>query len=209
MNRFLWAAAAGLLVAGISPVAAQTPGSAANNTATTPQGSRAALRPATAARAVPRATPTILPGTRSNVFTTIQGNALNSTNGALADAPVRLRDVRLGRIVDVATTDKSGLFAFHGVDPGSYVVEIVGNDQVIMAASQIINVSSGEAVSAVVKLPFRLPAFGGLLGATAQSTPTTAALSALSSLTPTATELVKAANGVIALVNIGDPVSPR
>ena len=113
--------------------------------------------------------PRMLPGTRPNVLTTIQGNALNSTNGGLADAVVRLRDARIGRIVDSQITDNSGLFAFKAVDPGSYIVEIVGNDQTILAASQMLNVNAGEAVSAVVKLPFRIPPFAGLLGNTTPS----------------------------------------
>jgi hypothetical protein len=107
--------------------------------------------------------PRLLPGTRLNVFTTIQGNALNSTNGGLADAIVRLRDARIGRIVDSQISDKSGLFAFKAVDPGSYIVEIVGNDQAILAASQMLNVNAGEAISAVVKLPFRVQPLAGLL----------------------------------------------
>ena len=106
--------------------------------------------------------PRMLPGTRLNVLTTIQGNALNSTNGGLADAVVRLRDARIGRIVDSQISDKSGLFAFKAVDPGSYVVEIVGNDQSILAASQMLNANAGEAISAVVKLTFRVQP--GLLG---------------------------------------------
>ena len=113
--------------------------------------------------------PRLLPGTRPNVFTTIQGNALSSTNGGLADSRVRLRDVRFGRIVDATITDKSGLFIFRGVDPGSYVVELMGNDEMILAASQILNVDAGATVSAIVKLPFRIPPFGGLLGHTVAS----------------------------------------
>src|SRR5512140_1488666 len=91
-----------------------------------------AQSPATTARAStpPRATaPKLLPGTRPTAFTTIQGNALTSTNGVLPGTTVRLRDARAGRIVDVQTTDKSGLFTFNAVDPGSYVIEVVGNDQ--------------------------------------------------------------------------------
>ena len=128
------------------------------------------------ARAVPGAPapapsllPKMLPGTRGNVMTTIQGNALSSTNGGLPDAVVRLRDARIGRIVDSQITDKSGLFAFKAVDPGSYIVEIMGNDESILAASQMLNVNSGEAISAVVKLPFRIPPFAGLLGNTTPS----------------------------------------
>jgi hypothetical protein len=111
---------------------------------------------------------TVLPGIKSGLLTTIQGNALTATNGALPDSLVRLRDARFGRIVATQTTDKSGLFAFKVIDPGSYVIEIIGPDQTaVMGASQLIHVSAGEAVSAVVKLPFKIPPFAGLLGNTA------------------------------------------
>jgi hypothetical protein len=117
-----------------------------------------------------RAAPKILPGTRPNVFGAIQGNALNSTNGALINVTVRLRDARLGQILETQGTDQSGLFAFRTVDPGSYIVEIMGQDQYsVLGASQILNVGPGEAVSAVVKLPFKVPPFAGILGNTTPS----------------------------------------
>jgi hypothetical protein len=120
----------------------------------------------TARSAVKTARP-LLPGTRSGLLTTIQGNALTATNGSLPDSLVRLRDARFGRIVDTQLTDKSGLFAFKVLDPGSYVVEIVNaSDSTVLAASQLINVSAGEAVSAVVKLPFHAAPFAGVLGET-------------------------------------------
>jgi len=119
------------------------------------------------------AIPRVLPGTRPGIFTTIQGNALDSTNGRLANTLVRLRDARFGRIVDTQLTDVTGLFAFRAVDPGTYIVEIVNADQSsVLAASQILSVNAGEAISAVVKLPIRPPAFAALLGAT--TTPTAA-----------------------------------
>jgi hypothetical protein len=112
---------------------------------------------------------------KEHALTTIQGNALTSSNGQMNGAIVRLRDARFGRIVDTQTTDKSGLFAFKSIDPGSYIVEIMSNDQSILAASQLLNVNAGEAVSAVVKLPFRIPPFAGIMGSTT-STPTAAAV---------------------------------
>jgi hypothetical protein len=135
------------------------------------------VRPVTAGapRSIARVdTPRILPGTRSNVFSAIQGNALSSTNAALTDALIRLRDARAGQIVGTQVTDKAGLFSFPSIDPGSYIVEIMGNDQnSVLAASQVLNIGPGEAVSAVVKLPFRIPPFAGLLG---NSTPSAAAV---------------------------------
>src|SRR5450759_986285 len=66
----------------------------------------------------------LLPGTRADVLSTVQGNALSSANGQLAGVSVRLRDARTGRIVDTQFADKAGSFAFKAVDPGTYIVEI-------------------------------------------------------------------------------------
>ena len=159
--------------------------------------SLAAQQPAagTASRTVTRvvakgATTKVLPGTSKDVFTTIQGNALSSTNGPLSNVAVRLRDARFGRISDTQLTDESGLFAFKAVEPGTYIVEIMGNDSNVLAASQLLNVNAGEAVSAVVKLPFRIPPFAALMGSS--STPaaaavlTEAAASGIAAVVPTA-----------------------
>jgi hypothetical protein len=96
---------------------------------------------------------------KQRALTTIQGNALDSSNGRLANAVVRLRDARYGSIVDRQLTDKSGLFAFKAIDPGSYIVELMSSDKSILAASELLNVNLGEVESAVVKLPVRIPAF--------------------------------------------------
>ena len=163
-----------------------------------PAGSGVSGAPKTAARAATNPNPAgarLLPGTRGNIFTTIQGNALNSTNGALPNSLVRLRDARFGRVIDSQLTDRSGMFSFRTVDPGSYIVEVMGNDQTVLAASQIINVNSGDAVTAIVKLPFRIPPFAGVLG---NSAPSAAAVTAEA-----------AASGVLATTVSGQPTSDR
>lgn len=117
------------------------------------------------------ATSKLLPGTRAGVLSSIQGNAVNASNGALTDTVVRLRDARMGHIVDTVMTDRQGMFAFRGVDPGNYVVEVMSPaNNAVMASSQVLNVSTGEAVSALVKLPFRIPALAGLIGNSTQTT---------------------------------------
>jgi hypothetical protein len=144
--------------------------------------------------AVKSAIPRMLSGTRLSVLATIQGNALNSTNGPMPDTLVRLRDARFGRIVETQVTDKSGIFAFKVVDPGSYIVEMVANDQTLLAASQILQVNAGEALSAIVKLPMRIPPFAGLLG---------------SNIAPTAALIASQATATgIAAVVPTPPVSP-
>jgi hypothetical protein len=137
---------------------------------------------------VKSATPRLLPGTRSSVLTIVQGNALDSTNGPMPHTLVRLRDARIGRVVDSQLTDASGMFAFKVFDPGSYIVEMIGSDQTLLAASQILNVNAGEAISAIVKLPFRVPPFAGLLGSSTTSAAliaTQAAASGIAAAVPT------------------------
>jgi hypothetical protein len=149
-------------------------------------------RPATAAAPMRS---TILPGTAESAFTTVQGNALNANNGALANSAVRLRDARLGRIVDTQLTDHAGLFSFRTVDPGNYIVELLGPSERVLAASQMLSVSGGEVISAIVKLPFRIPPFAELLGQTSASAAATVLGTAASS-------------GVMIVVAPGTAVSP-
>ena len=134
-------------------------------------------------------------GARQSAFGEIQGNALDTTNGLLRNATVRLRDARSGRIVQTQVTDRAGLFAFRNLDPGTYVVEILGENQKVLAASQLLSVSGGQVLSAVVKLPFGMPPLGGLFGETVASASAVAAAAA--------------AAGVMATAVTGQPTSPR
>lgn len=100
---------------------------------------------------------------------TIQGNALDSTNRRIIDARMRLRDARIGQIVDTQRTDKSGIFTFQKLEPGSYIVEMMADDQSILAASELINVDGGQVESAIVKLPFRASPAAGTAATSARS----------------------------------------
>jgi hypothetical protein len=106
---------------------------------------------------------------------------------------VRLRDARFGRIVDTQMSDPSGLFAFREVDPGVYIVEILGDDHSVLAASQLVNVTAGDAVSVPVRLPFRMVPLGGVLGDSTTSAAIVAAEAAAAGILTTTTT---------------DPVSP-
>jgi len=154
------------IVIGVPAASAQTSAAAAPAVVTQSAIPTVTAGPARAAVPARAGALAVLAGTRETAFSTIQGNALDSSNGILPDSPVRLRDARIGRIIGTQRTDKSGAFEFRGVDPGSYIVELLGTADAVLAASQLINVNAGDAVSAVVKLPFRLPPLGGLLGHT-------------------------------------------
>jgi hypothetical protein len=162
MLRILSSATAGWLILATTTVAAQQP---------TGTGKVPPPKPAVMARAMPRIEqPRILPGTSASVFSAIQGSALTSTNGILPNANVRLRNARIGQIVESQVTDRSGIFSFRSVDPGSYIVEVLGSDRnTVLAASQLLYVGPGEAISALVKLPFKTAPLGGVLGQSVSS----------------------------------------
>ena len=139
-------------------------------------------------------TPGPWPGSPSQAFSTIHGNAVNSSEALLPYATVRLRDIRSGRIADVTTSDKAGAFAFRGVDPGSYIIELMGNNETTVATSQILDLNAGQSASVVVKLPAQASRLIALLGHTTPS---------LLAVTSAA-----AASGVLASAVTGQPVSP-
>jgi uncharacterized protein (DUF2141 family) len=123
----------------------------------------------------------------------IQGNALTSTNGQAADKVVRLRDAQSGRVVASQATDNTGAFSFAGVDPGNYIVEVVGENGSVLGASSILTLHAGEIVTAAIKLPLLMS--GGILGSTAAMATIVAAGAA--------------AAGVLAVQTVGDPTCPQ
>ena len=106
----------------------------------------------------------LLPGTRSGVLSTIVGKAVNAANVPMGGMPIRLRDVRFGRVVATTTTDKAGQFEFKAVDTGSYVVEMMStSSDVVLASSSILYVGSGEILSTLLKISSSHPGLGSLL----------------------------------------------
>jgi hypothetical protein len=107
----------------------------------------------------------LLPGTRAGVLSTIEGKALNAVNAPMNEAGVRLRDARYGRIVNTTLTDKQGAFIFREIDPGTYVVEVMGpGANTVIASSPLINVGTGETISSLVRVPFQTSTLAGVLG---------------------------------------------
>jgi hypothetical protein len=171
MSRLFAAATALFVAVGTWSVAAQQPATVE-------------IRPG-AKSVVPR-----VAGAQSNVLTIIQGYALDSANAPLPGTLMRLRDARFGRVIETRLTDESGVFAFKVVDPGSYIVEMLGRDRTPLAASQILTVNAGDTVSAVVKLPDRVTPFAGLLSSflapSAAMLATLAAATGIATVVPTA-----------------------
>jgi hypothetical protein len=136
----------------------------------------------------------LLPGTRATVLNSIEGTALDASNTPLKYANVRLRDARYGRIVGTQRTTTEGTFAFRDLDPGTYIVELVGDRQSVLATSPIITVDNGDIATVILKLPFRIPPGGGFFGTTMASA--------------TAIAAAAAASGVLASRVTGSEASP-
>jgi hypothetical protein len=127
---------------------------------------------------------------RARAVATIQGTALNAADGTLAETAVRVRDARLGHIVNQSLTDKLGSYSFKELDPGNYVIEIVSSNQTTVAATNIISANAGETVTANVKLAFKPSMLKTILGPQSSSPAKDAGASVSSSATAGAPEPV-------------------
>ena len=139
----------------------------------------------------------------------IQGSAVNSTNGVLVNTLLRVRDARLGRIVDQAHTSKVGAYTFKGLEPGNYIVEIVSKNQMTIGTSSLISANAGQTVTAVVRLAFTPSLLGAILG---QQAPATSAVAAgFDDMVPQITKQLPQAiiQAIPAMVPTGPPVSEQ
>jgi Carboxypeptidase regulatory-like domain len=139
--------------------------------------------------------PRLLPGTKPNVLSSISGKAVNTTGSPVANSVVRLRDVRTGRVMETAITDKAGQFEFKPVDVGSYIVEMMSpSSDAVIASSSILHVGAGDVLTTLLKMPFSGPAYASLAA--------NAAPSALQIVTT-------AAQAVVAAAPTGEPATSQ
>jgi hypothetical protein len=135
------------------------------------------------------------PGTAQTAFGIIHISALSANNSPLPRWIVRLRDARFGRLAATNLTDQEGTFTFRDVDPGSYIIELIGGDQTVRATSALLAVNAGGSVYAVVRLPTERGAIAALFGV---------GLAQAAALT-----MVLAGSGDVPAVQPLTPVSPR
>lgn len=128
------------------------------------------------------------------VFTSIEGSALRADSSKFAGALVRLRDARIGRIVQLQHADDDGLFRFKPIDRGSYIVELLANEKTVLAASPLVSVNAGEIAQTTVREPMDLSAIASVAGFAAHAADVQAAA---------------ATSGILASQQTVDDVSPR
>jgi len=80
------------------------------------------------------------------------GLAQNSLNAVIPRARVVLRDIRTGEALQQTTADELGQFSFIDLVPGDYVVELLGPDGSVAAASEVLTTSKGGLLRTVVRV---------------------------------------------------------
>ncbi len=140
-----------------------------------------------AARAQAESTTQAMPVTGS-----IVGTAWKGETTPYPQARIRLRNVQNGRGVARTDADSTGRFRFFQVQPGAYVVELLSEQDKVLAVGDLFGVSAGTEATTIVRLSVKTQSFGGFFANAAA-----AAISAASTL------------GVTAVGSNGRPVSPQ
>jgi hypothetical protein len=113
---------------------------------------------------------------------TILGTAWRGDSTPYPQARIRLRNVQNGRGIGRTVSDVDGRFRFERVDQGAYVVELLSQDDKVLAVGDLFGVSAGQQSLTAVRLSSRAPWFSGFFGNAAA-----AAIAAASTLGVTAT----------------------
>lgn len=80
---------------------------------------------------------------------TISGTAQDADKTPLANHTVRLRNVDTGQLAGQTTSNAAGEFAFTGLSPANYAIEVVDAAGNIIATSATIPLTAGAVVSGV------------------------------------------------------------
>jgi hypothetical protein len=123
---------------------------------------------------------------------TVVGTAWRGDTTPFPQARIRLRNITTGRGVGLTVTNTDGRFRFDRVEPAAYVVELLAQDDKVLAVGDLFGVAAGAQSITLVRLSTRTPWFGGFFGNAAA-----AAIAAASTL------------GVTATGSNGRPASPQ
>jgi len=91
------------------------------------------------------------------------GLAQNSLNAVIPHAHVVLRDIRTGEALDQATADELGQFSFIDLAPSDYIVELLGQDGSVVAASEVVTTSKGRLLRTIVRVAAAATAIAAVL----------------------------------------------
>ena len=137
--------------------------------------------------------------------TQIIGAVVDIRQAPVANAKVRLRNLRTGKIEMETSSNDQGNYEFTLLEPGSYVVEMVMVDGTIIALSNAAALARYETLQTVVQLPGRW----NVVERNVEMVQKVSDFVGLSSaLSMTATTLNMAVEQNITPLDPGEPVSP-
>ena len=116
------------------------------------------------------------------------GLAQNSLNAVIPRARVVLRDIRTGEALQQTTADELGQFSFIDLAPSDYIVELLGQDGSVVAASETVTTSKGRLLRIVVRVAAAATAVAAVLSLELSPTlPQVNTLATISDVTRTTT----------------------
>ncbi len=108
------------------------------------------LSTALAIAAFPMAGAAAVRGAQQEGTGAVQGTARDAQQQTLANHTVQIRNVQTGQLAATGTTNASGQFTLAGLQPGTYVVEIVSASGEIIGSTAPISVAAGMMASVTV-----------------------------------------------------------
>ena len=92
---------------------------------------------------------------------TVAGIARDGADKAIPAARLRLRDLNSGRILMTTRSDQEGRFQFTGVPAGTYLVELVDENGIVVAVGHTFTMPPGETIATFIRLGARAPWYRG------------------------------------------------
>jgi hypothetical protein len=97
---------------------------------------------------------------------------------------VQLRNLDDGEVVATTVGDEAGKFTFANIEPGTYVVELVGANGKVITVGQAFVIAQGETVATFVRIGSKAPWFAGFFNNAALAVAATAASQGVTALAP-------------------------
>jgi hypothetical protein len=104
------------------------------------------------------------PAVAASTVGVVLGTAWKGDTLPYPQARIRLRNVETGRSAARTISDADGRFRFDRVEPGAYVVELLSNEDRVLAVGDLFGVSAGGQATTYVRLSSRAPWAAGFFG---------------------------------------------
>jgi hypothetical protein len=127
----------------------------------------------------------------SNGSTSVLGVAWKVDNTPIPSARLRLRNLVSGKVEATAVSDLTGQFTFAGIEGGTYVVELLGENGKVVTVGHAFVIAPGETVATFIRLGTKVPWFSGFFSNAASAVASTAASQGITAIAPVQMPLSK------------------